>query len=131
MELVLYMLGAVMSGGIIYVISHYFLTHKESPWTYPRLHKCRCGGTPKVKWTYSPLFDYGTRESNGLKGRYQVQIKCPKCGFYVTISRRYALPSRGDNFKTIPDAGSINRANMKAIRTWNETSPEKCEECDR
>lgn len=48
MELILSMLGAVMSGGIIYIISHYLLTHKESPWTYPRLHKCRCGGKPQV-----------------------------------------------------------------------------------
>ena len=110
---------------------NWILAHKESPWTYPRLHKCRCGGKPEVKWAYSPSFDYGTGESNGLKGFYEVRITCTKCGFSIVAGRHYNLPSKGNNFKTIPDTGSINKANMKAIRAWNKTSPEKCEECDQ
>lgn len=131
MKLILSILGAVMSGGIIYIISHYFLTHKESPWTYPRLHKCRCGGKPQIKWSYSPSFNYETRKSDGLKGFYEIRITCPKCGFAVVAGKYYNLSTKGYNFKTIPDPGSINMANMKAIRAWNKTSPEKCEECDQ
>lgn len=131
MELILSMLGAVMSGGIIYIISHYFLTHKESPWTYPRLYKCRCGGKPQVKWSYSPDLNYETHKLCGLRGIYEVKINCPKCGFSVTVNRHYDLSTNGNNFKTIPDPGSINRANMIAIRVWNKTSSEKYEECDQ
>lgn len=127
---VLIMFLVVIGYVIVYKVSHYFLNHKTSPWTYPRLHKCRCGGTPKVKWSYSPDLDYETYELHGLRGFYEVKISCPKCGFYVTEDRHYNLPTEGNNFKTIPDPGSINRANMKAIRAWNKTSPEKCEECD-
>ena len=128
---VLIMFSIVIVYVIIYKTNHYLLTHKEAPWTYPRLHKCRCGGKPQVKWSYSPDFNYETHKLCGLRGIYEVKINCPKCGFSVTVNRHYNLSTKGNNFKTIPDPGSINRANMKAIRAWNETSPEKCEECDR
>lgn len=128
---VLIMFSIVIVYVIIYKTNHYLLTYKESPWTYPRLHKCRCGGKPQVKWFYSPDFNYETHKLCGLRGIYEVKINCPKCDFSVTVNRHYDLSTNGNNFKTIPDPGSINRANMKAIRAWNETSPEKCEECDR
>lgn len=36
---VLIMFSIVIVYVIIYKTNHYLLTHKESPWTYPRLHK--------------------------------------------------------------------------------------------
>lgn len=126
MEVVLFIVFVlfVIEYCIIVSVKEYCLTHKKSSYTYPTIHKCRCGGKPKVHWKWSPYF-YDD------KAEYEAEIKCPQCGFKCVDSTVSMFSSKGNTFITIPDTEETYKTNMKVIRQWNKINPQKCEECDQ
>lgn len=93
------------------------------------MNKCRCGAEPKVKWvcTNTVVVKDVMDRDTGLN--YEVEIKCPKCGFNLYENWVFLFETEGHSFRCIPDPKKINGVNKKLVKKWNRINPKKCEEC--